>query len=155
MSQPETVDWQRVQDLVDLIRSNGNRLPDDTKAALKRQLTDRKDLSAVLVCLSVSTNLLPCPQPSKGLWRNSLAAHKLDGSSAPLAVQVLDAVALNCGREVRAYLASPKWMKRYVQNCLERPFTARATVQLLVNWEHVFKCAHHAVLFACSVPIPG
>ena len=57
-------------------------------------------------------------------------------------MQVLDAVAINCGREVRTYLASQKWMKRYVQNCLERPFAAHATAQLLVNWEHVFKCAH-------------
>jgi hypothetical protein len=64
-------------------------------------------------------------------------------------VQVLDAVALNCGREVRAYLASPKWMKRCVQNCLERPFTARATAQLLVNWEHVFKCAHATHATGC------
>ena len=57
MSQPEAVDWQRVQDLVDSIRVNGNRLPDDSKAALKRQLTDKKDLKTVLVSLSVSSDL--------------------------------------------------------------------------------------------------
>ena len=76
------------------------------------------------------------------------------------AAQVLDAIALNCGREVRAYLASPKWMRRYVQNCLERSFTARATAQLMVNWEHIYKCAwslhaalpiHRSAVSCCSL----
>ena len=52
-------------------------------------------------------------------------------------VQALDSIAINC-QEIRPYLASPKWMRRYMQNCIDRPSTAPATLQLLVNWEHVY-----------------
>jgi hypothetical protein len=35
-------------------------------------------------------------------------------------------------------------MRRYTQNCTDRPFTAPATLQLLANWEHVYKYAPQA-----------
>jgi hypothetical protein len=46
------VDWQAIQAVVDYCVAH-NKLPEDSKAALKRQLCDRKDLKTVLVALTV------------------------------------------------------------------------------------------------------
>ena len=153
--QRDVIDWQAIKVVVDYAVAHG-RLPDESKQALKKQLCG-KDLTSVLIALTVSQRL----RTFIITVYSKASCQAFTRQSIGHCVQALDSIAINC-KTTRSYLASPKWMRRYMQNCVERPFTAPATLQLLVNWEHVYLseqlgAAAHATrrqLAAQKLPMP-
>ena len=88
------------------------------------------------------------PIKSKEAIKRALAS-KNDPLSVLEALCVLDSLALNCGRTLRAALAAPKWMKRMTQSYTSAPQTAPAVAQLLANWELTFRLASQFYRNSC------